>query len=146
MLAALTVPFLFQNYFFYIMSASYAAFVFAFFCGIAVLFQLAMAAGAPWGDVAMAGKYPGRWPTPMRVAALFQASLLSAMGMLVLVRAGLFFPDWLETSRSLIWGAVAISTASLVMNMITPVRLERLLWAPLGAALTVSSLMVALSN
>ena len=82
----------------------------------------------------------------MRVAALIQASLLSTMGILVLVRAGLFFPDWLETSHSLIWGVVAISTASLAMNMITPVRLERLLWAPVGAALTVSSLMVALSN
>ena len=53
-----------------------AAFVFVFFCGIAVLFQLALAAGAPWGGVAMAGKYPGRWPAPMRVAALVQAVFL----------------------------------------------------------------------
>ena len=82
----------------------------------------------------------------MRVAALIQASLLSTMGVLVLVRAGLLFPDWLETSRNLIWGVVAISAASLTMNMITPVRLERLLWAPIGSALTVSSVIVALSD
>ena len=120
-----------------------AAFVFVFFCGIAVLFQLALAAGAPWGGVAMAGKYPGRWPAPMRVAALVQAVFLLFLALLVMVRAGLIFPDWLETSRSWIWGVVAISAASCVMNLITTVRLERLLWAPVGAALTISSLMVA---
>jgi hypothetical protein len=125
------------------MTETYAALAFAFFCCIAVLFQLAIAAGAPWGSVAMAGKYPGRWPAAMRVAALVQAALLLALGVVVLVRAGLVLTDWLATSRSLIWGVVAISIASFVMNLITPVRMERLLWAPVGAVLTISSLVVA---
>jgi hypothetical protein len=127
-----------------VMTQTYAAFVFIFFSGIAALFQLALAAGAPWGSVAMAGKYPGRWPASMRVVALVQAVLLLALGGVVIVRAGLVFPDWLETTRTLIWGVVAISSASGIMNLITPVRLERLLWAPVGVALTISSLIVAL--
>jgi uncharacterized membrane protein len=126
------------------MTETYAAWMFAFFCSIAVLFQLALAAGAPWGGVAMAGKYPGRWPAPMRVAAVVQATLLLALMACVIVRAGLVWPQWLEMSRHLIWVVCAISSASFVMNLVTPVRLERLLWAPVGAALTVSSLIVAL--
>jgi hypothetical protein len=126
------------------MTETYAALVFAFFCGIATLFQLALAAGAPLGSVAMAGKYPGRWPASMRVVALVQAALLFALGGVVMVRAGLVFPGWLETASTLIWGVVAISSVSFVMNLITPVRLERLLWAPVGAGLTISSLVVAL--
>lgn len=125
------------------MTSIYASFVFAFFCSIAVLFQLALAAGAPWGNAAMAGKYPGRWPARMRVIALVQAAFLTSLGVLVMVRAGLVFPGWLETSRHWVWGVVAISFASFVMNLITPVRLERLLWAPVGAALTISSWVVA---
>ena len=124
---------------------AYAALVFVLFCGIAVLFQLALAAGAPWGDVAMAGKYPGRWPARMRLAALVQAAVLSSLGILVMVRAGLILPNALEWSRSWIWCVVAISFLSFVMNLVTPVRLERILWAPVGAVLTASSLMVAFS-
>lgn len=126
------------------MTEVYAAWMFAFFCSIAVLFQLALAAGAPWGGVAMAGKYPGRWPAPMRMAAVAQAALLLALMACVMVRAGLMWPQWLELSRHAIWVVCAISLASFVMNLITPVRLERLLWAPVGAALTASSLIVAL--
>lgn len=125
---------------------TYAAFVFLFFCSIASLFQLALAAGAPFGGLAMAGKFPGRWPAPMRLAALIQAALLLAFGVLVLARAGLVLPELHEPSRSWIWGVVGISLASFVMNMMTPVRLERLLWAPVGAALTISSLIVALGK
>lgn len=128
------------------MTDAYAAWMFAFFCSIAVLFQLALAAGAPWGGVAMAGKYPGRWPAPMRVVAVVQATLLLAMMACVMVRAGLVWPQWLEMSGVLIWVVCAISTASCVMNLATPVRLERLLWAPVGAALSVSSLVVALGT
>ena len=31
----------------------------------AVAFQVALSLGAPWGSYAMAGKFPGRLPTPM---------------------------------------------------------------------------------
>jgi hypothetical protein len=38
---------------------------------LTVLFQLALACGAPWGHLAMGGgKYPGVFPVPLRIAAV----------------------------------------------------------------------------
>lgn len=50
-----------------------AALVFAVAAGGVVAFQIAIALGAPWGEYAMGGATPGRFPPPMRVAAVVQA-------------------------------------------------------------------------
>ena len=65
-----------------------AAYVYTFVTGIAVAFQLALALGAPLGHVAMAGKYPGKFPPPMRVAAVVQGSLLAGLAVIVLSHSG----------------------------------------------------------
>jgi hypothetical protein len=44
------------------MNTYYAALVFGFFIAVVAIFQLALAVGVPWGNVAMAGKFPGRFP------------------------------------------------------------------------------------
>ena len=51
-----------------------AALIFALMTALAVSFQIALALGAPWGHLAMGGRYPGQFPKPMRVAALAQAA------------------------------------------------------------------------
>ena len=43
----------------------------------AIGFQLALAAGAPWGAYAMGGRFPGRFPPPLRVAAVVQAVVVA---------------------------------------------------------------------
>lgn len=35
-----------------------------------IAFQLALALGAPWGEYAMGGRYPGRFPPGLRLAAV----------------------------------------------------------------------------
>lgn len=111
-----------------------------------VAFQIALAAGAPWGAYAMGGAAPGQFPPAMRVGAMIQALLLAGMAAVVLARAGLILPGWTRTSHWLVWIVVALTTLTLVLNLITPSVGERALWAPIIALLLISSLIVALSR
>jgi hypothetical protein len=111
-----------------------------------VAFQIALALGAPWGEYAMGGAFPGSYPPALRVAAVLQAILWLAIGGVVLSRAGLALPRWARASRWLIWVVVALSAISLVLNLITPSGGERAIWAPVAAVLLASSLVVALSG
>ncbi len=127
------------------MTAEVAAIVFCVLTSVVVIFQLTLAAGAPWGQLAMGGKYRGRFPRQLRIAAVIQAFVLFGLGVIVLTRAGLIFPQWFAASTMLIWGVVAISVLSLVLNLITPSKWERIIWAPVAAIMLVCSVIVALS-
>jgi len=127
-------------------SPALAARVFAALTALVVLFQLALAAGAPWGAYAMGGAFPGVMPTPMRVAAVVQAAVLLGVGLVVLSRAGLVLPGWRPVSRRLIWVVSVLLGVSLVLNLITPSAMERLIWAPVVAVLFLTSLRVALAR
>lgn len=107
--------------------ATIAAFIFTALTGGVAVFQLALALGAPWGELAMGGKYPGRFPPHMRVGALVQMGLLILMAFVVLTRIGLVFNDYFELSKRAIWGVVAIWVVSAILNTITPSKKERLL-------------------
>lgn len=122
-----------------------AAIVFSIFAGGAVIFQLALALGAPWGEMAMGGRYPGRFPPKMRVAAFVQAVLLAILALLVLVRAGLVLGGLYGFSLWAIWLVVALFSVSAILNIITPSRKERMLWAPVTIVLTICSIVVARS-
>jgi hypothetical protein len=125
--------------------AAAGAIIFAVVTGGAILFQVALALGAPWGEYAMGGKYPGRFPGAMRVSAIGQAALLAAFVVFVLSEAGLVMPSMAETLPWLIWLVVAFSGLSLVLNAITPSAGERRIWVPVALVMLLSSLVVALS-
>lgn len=127
------------------MSTYIAALVFGFSIALVALFQLALAAGVPWGSVAMAGKFPGRFPPHMRAVAFLQTFVLIFLGTIVWTRAGIIFPQWHLASEKYIWGVVAFGVLGLIMNLITPVRLERVIWAPIAAILLISCTIVAMS-
>ena len=111
-----------------------------------VAFQIALAAGAPWGAFAMGGSFPGQFPPALRISALIQAVLLVGLAMIVLARANLILPSWSRVSRWLVWLAVGFSALSLVLNLITPSAGERAIWAPTAFLLLISSGIVALTN
>ena len=125
-------------------AVSVAGFVFAVVTVGAAAFQVALALGAPWGAYAMGGKYPGRFPAPMRVAAVVQALILGGLAGVVLARAGLMLATWAPTASWLIWVAVAFSAVSLLLNSITTSTGERLVWVPIAIVMLASSLAVAL--
>ena len=127
------------------MSAYFAALVFGFFIAVVAIFQLALAVGLPWGGVAMAGKFPGRFPPSMRAVSFVQTFVLIFLGAIVWTRAGIIFPQWYLASEKFAWGVVAFAVLSFILNLITPIKLERIIWAPVAAILLISSMIVAMS-
>jgi hypothetical protein len=123
-----------------------AALVYGVISLFVIAFQLALAAGAPWGEYAMGGAFPGQFPPELRVAAVVQAVILALLAMVVLARAGVALPKWARTSRWLIWVVVAFSGLSLVLNLITPSAGERAIWAPVVLVMLVCSVIVAASK
>jgi hypothetical protein len=123
-----------------------SAILYSIVSGGVVAFQIALAAGVPWGEYAMGGAYPGQFPTPLRIAALVQAALLVGLAGIVTARAELALPNWLRASRKLIWFVVGFSALSLVLNLITPSAGERAIWAPVAFLLLLSSSIVAFTS
>ena len=92
----------------------------------------------------MGGRFPGVLPPKMRAAAVAQALVLVGLALIVLSRAGMILVSWKSWTPAGIWLVVAVSAASLAMNVATTSRWERRIWAPVGAVLTATSLLVAL--
>jgi hypothetical protein len=122
-----------------------AAVVYTVVTAGAVAFQVALALGVPWGSYAMGGRFPGRFPPTLRVAAAVQATLLGLMAAVVLSRVGLALPGWSRAATWLIWAVVAFSVISLGLNAATPSGGERRIWVPVALVLLASSLTVALT-
>jgi hypothetical protein len=123
-----------------------AAIVFAVVTLGVVAFQLALAAGVPWGEYAMGGAFPGQYPPELRIGAILQAILLAGFASVVLARAELIQVRWLHRARWLIWVVVALFAIFLVLNLITPSAGERALWVPVILLLLICSLIVALGR
>ena len=121
-----------------------AALLYAVLSAGVVAFQIALAAGAPWGTYAMGGAVPGQFPPALRIAALVQAALIIGMTAIVLSRAGLILAGWSRVSRWLVWVVVAVTAMSFVLNLITPSAGEQALWAPVLLLLLASCLVVAI--
>ncbi|MCG6970534.1 MAG: hypothetical protein LJE85_12280 [Gammaproteobacteria bacterium] len=126
------------------MSMALAATIFGILITVVVLFQLALAAGMPWGHLAMGGRYPGVFPPAMRIAALVQIGVLALLVLIVLTRAQMIFPAWYAVSEKAIWVVAAVSAISLVLNVMTPSKWERILWSPVALLMTVCSIVIAL--
>lgn len=125
------------------MNSAAAARLFAGLVAAAVLFQVGLAAGAPWGELAWGGAFPGALPARMRAASLASAAVLSLLALIVLVRAGVVLPGWRAASRKLVWGVVAYCALGVVANALTPSAWERLVWLPVTILLLWTSVAVA---
>jgi hypothetical protein len=128
------------------MRPQFAASVFAGLTGLVVAFQLALALGAPWGQVAMGGAFQGVFPPAMRLLALLQAVVLTGVAVVVLCRGGVVLPRWRGACRWLAWMVVGLTAVAAFLNLITPSATERLIWAPVACALLVTSVRVALAR
>lgn len=126
------------------MQVETAAILFVVLIGIVMVFQLALAAGAPWGSLAMGGKFPGKMPPPMRVSALVQIGVLALLAAIVGSKSGLWLSGWQGFADSAIWGVVAFSFLATVLNLITRSVWERRIWAPVAIMMLVTSIIVAL--
>lgn len=120
--------------------------IFLGLCAVVVLFQLALALGAPWGEFTMGGRFPGRLPPKMRIAALVQIMILLVLAAIVLIRSGLAFSQYYSIGATGIWFVAAFFVLGSIVNLITPSKGERAIWAPVNILLLTTSIIVALSS
>ncbi len=116
-----------------------AVFLYLLITAGVLLFQAALAFGAPWGEYTMGGKWKGVLPLSVRIAVLFQMALILFFGFIVTAKSGLFFKEYTLLARSGIWFPFGFFAVGTVLNWITPSRKERYLWGPVN---TVTFLLV----
>ena len=120
------------------------ALVYGLATAVVVLFQLGIAAGKAWGEYTMGGRFPGRLPAVMRVAALVQGAVLALLAAVVLDAAGLLGLGWTDEVEWLPFVPVVVAALSLVLNASSRSEPERRTWTPVAIVLLVSSLAVAI--
>jgi hypothetical protein len=126
------------------MPITISAITFTVFTGIIIIFQGCLAAGVPWGEASMGGKYPGKYPPKMRIIAVINILILGVIAVIVLSRAGLILPQLAGISRIAIWFIVVYFIIATVLNSITPSKIERI-WAPVALVQLITSIIVAIS-
>ncbi|MDH5301972.1 MAG: hypothetical protein OEW58_11480 [Gammaproteobacteria bacterium] len=117
------------------MSDLVAASLYSLLVSAVILFQIALALGAPLGHLTMGGRYPGRLPVAVRIAVLIQAALLAATTVIVLSYAQLMFVELRPLADQAIWAVLALTAVATLLNWITPSRAERRLWGPVTSAM-----------
>lgn len=110
---------------------------------LVVGFQLALAAGIPWGELTWGGRFPGKLPRRMRVICIVSAIILVFCGVIVAVRTGFAFSEWQQVTRKAIWGVVAYCALGVVANAVTPSKWERIIWLPVVLLMLICSTVVA---
>ena len=126
------------------MPVVFSTYLFLVLTVILILFQGALAAGLPWGAASMGGKFPGKYPPEMRVAAVVNMLILALIAVIVVSRSGLYFPALLPFSRIAIWVVALFFLAATILNTITPSKIERI-WAPVALIQLAAVLLIALS-
>jgi len=116
--------------------------IFTVAAALAICLHIALMLGAPIGFMTLGGRNPGVLPTGARVASFVQIVLLIALTAIVLGAADIISSG----PAALIWGVVAISAVSLILNTITPSKRERCFGVPVGLGLLTGSTLVALGD
>ncbi|GAA4403951.1 hypothetical protein GCM10023168_15940 [Fodinibacter luteus] len=102
-------------------------------------FQLALAAGAPWGRLAWGGGHEGTLPIELRVSSGVAALLWGAATVAVAAER----PRSARGQRVLLRGLGGVCGLGAALNLASPSRAERAVWAPVSAAAAVLTWRVA---
>lgn len=113
--------------------------------GAIIVFQAALALGAPWGAAAWGGQNPGVLPTPLRIASGIVAVLVYPLVIaLVLAAAGLIDDDWLPIDGTLImWGLAVLLGLGALANFASRSQPERR-WGPVALTIALCCVVIAL--
>jgi hypothetical protein len=116
------------------------------FAGL-VVFQLALAAGAPWGRAAYGGQNPGVLPARFRVSSGIAAVVWTGVALVVARHAGI--PVWAPLPDAwlpvVVWVVVGLLALAVVLNTITRSTVERAIWMPTTLLMLAATLTVALT-
>jgi hypothetical protein len=107
------------------------------------IFQLALAAGAPWGRLAWGGGH-AQLPTSLRIGSLISILVYAVFAIVVLERAGLVVLLPLpEIARTGVWVVAAYMTLGIVVNAISRSTPERFVMTPVALTLAACAWIVA---
>jgi hypothetical protein len=121
-----------------------AAIVAAVLMAVIGAFQLALAAGAPWGVAAYGGTWPGVLPKGIRINSLGFGAVVYPLAILYILDAGGSAEfSWLPASQVVVWVLVAFFGLGAVVNAASRSKIERW-WAPVALAITVCCVIVAI--
>jgi hypothetical protein len=116
--------------------------------GAVIVFQLAVAAGAPWGSFTQGGQTEGALPVNGRFLALVSAVILLVFALAVLARVGR--GPLAGSSRRVVavvaWAAVGYSGLAVLLNGASKSVQERSTWVPVTVVLFVTSLVAVLGS
>lgn len=120
------------------------AIVAATLLGVIALFQLALAAGAPWGAASWGGRHPGKLPAGYRIgSAIAGLFFYPAVAWILLDAAGVLGDDTSSGGWAGLWVLTGLFALSTVINLISPSKVERI-WAPVALVLTVCCAILAI--
>ena len=105
-----------------------AAWGYGALCGVLAVFQLALVAGAPWGEFTQGGRVRGRLDRRGRAMAAISFPINVFMGAAILAAGGAVgwtFPGWTA------WVALALTVLTAGANWMTPSSRERAIWGPI---------------
>jgi cytochrome bd-type quinol oxidase subunit 2 len=111
--------------------------------GLVVVFQLAVALGAPLGRLTQGGGVDGTLPMSGRLVAVGSAVLLTVMGLGLLARADLgpfrAAPRRLVTAVA--WFTAVYAGLGMLLNLASPSPAERWTWTPVTALILVCAVV-----
>lgn len=122
------------------------AVVFAVLLGILIVFQLALALGAPWGRFAWGGQHPGVLPLGYRVGSAVSVLVYVVIGLLALDLAGAVDVVPNGVSQVGMWVVSAFLVLGVLMNAISRSRAERFTMTPAALVLAVLALLIAFAG
>ncbi len=96
-------------------------------------FQAALAAGAPWGELAWGGAHPEVVPGSLRVASAVSCAAWGAAAVAVASDR----PRHPGARRTLLRGVAVVSGVGAAVNLASPSLPERLLWVPVASGISV---------
>jgi hypothetical protein len=122
-----------------------AAFIATGLIVVLVVFELALAVGAPLGAAAWGGRNPGVLPGRLRVASAVAGLVVyPVIALVILAAAGVISDDWLPIDPAIaMWILAGFFALGVIANAISRSPPERV-WAPVSAVLAVCCGVIAL--
>jgi hypothetical protein len=113
---------------------------------IVMVFQVALALGAPWGEYAYGGTKTGKLPTGFRINSVVAAVVMLAISGHYLAQLGVFEPI-LDTAENSVanWVLVGFTGLSALANNATRSKKERIVWGIPTILMFLAALAVALN-
>lgn len=96
-------------------------------------FQIALAVGAPWGAAAYGGSNTGVLPTKLRRSSAVAAGVYAALAVVAGTQT-----TTATVRRRVLTGTAPVLAAGTLLNLASPSLIERLIWTPTTAALTIT--------